>query len=104
MKTDWVSMQVRCVLRHCILRFELSQAGAIGRKWYLERESESCERRKSEKFAQTVSHRGFNSPSGSFQRWLAIGEGSRGSFLGHLMFLWLLQERCSRRGTAREGS
>lgn len=26
--------------------FELSQAGAIGRKWYLEREFESCERRR----------------------------------------------------------
>lgn len=47
--------------------FELSQAGAVGRKWYLEREFESSERRKSGKFAQTVSHMVYNSPSGSFQ-------------------------------------
>lgn len=67
------------------------------------RGNQSCERGKSRKFAQAVSHRGCNSPSGSFQRWLGIVESSRGSFLGHLLFLWLLQERCSRRGTAREG-
>lgn len=61
------------------------------------RGNQSCERGKSRKFAQAVSHRGCNSPSGSFQRWLGIVESSRGSFLAISCFCG-----CCRKG-ARGG-
>jgi len=94
-------MQVRCVLGHCKLyESGLPQAGAIGRKWYLEKESESCGRKKSRPFTQTMSRTGCSLLSGSFQRWLVTVGSSRRSSLGHLLSLQLLRERCFGRGTA----
>lgn len=49
-----------------------------------------------------LSHKGCNSPSGSFQRWLAIVESSRGSCLSHLLFLWLLCREAARGGEQLE--
>lgn len=70
MKTDWVSMQVRCVLGHCSFRGlgcpRKEQLGESG-TW---RGSVSCGRKKSRMFAQTMSRTGCNLLSGSFQRWL----------------------------------
>lgn len=65
-----------------------------------ERESESCGRKKSRKLAQTVFHLDFSFLAGSFQRWFVTVRSSRSSSLGHLLSLWLLQERCCGRKTA----
>lgn len=98
MKTDWVSMQVRCFLGHCSFR------GLGYPRW--EQLGESGIWRGSLRavggrtFAQTMSRMGCSLLSGSFQRWLVTVGSSRGSSLGHLRSLRLLQERCCGRGTA----
>lgn len=56
----------------------MSQAGAIGRQWYSERESDSGGRKKSRIFARTVCRTGCNLLSGSFQRWLVTAGSSGG--------------------------
>lgn len=65
------------------------------------RESDSCGRKKSGVSAQIVSCTGCGLRSGTFQRWLVAAGSSGGSSANHLLSLWLLQERCSRRGAAR---
>lgn len=65
------------------------------------RESDSCGRKKSGVSAQIVSCTGCGLRSGTFQRWLVAAGSSGGSSANHLLSLWLLQERCSKRGAAR---
>lgn len=101
MKTDWVSMQVRRVLGHCRFRgLGCPRQEQLGKSGTWRGSLESCGRKKSRMFAQTMCCTACSFLSGSFQRWLVTVGSSRGSSLGHLLFLQLLQERCCRRGTA----